>query len=128
MLYYFFVIALIAMISLEIARLIDAELGIGLIPFLYAGIVIAAGLHFFVCRKSYGNKRGVTMVKSVNVLYWLMLVVVFSLKVATYVKEGVHSRDNVEPVDRYKVVDEVTDVGVMIFLAVILAILEWVAR
>ncbi|KAI5359424.1 hypothetical protein Slin15195_G070510 [Septoria linicola] len=127
-LYYFFAVALIAMISLEIARLVDAELGIGLLPFMYPGIILAAALHALVCRQGSSKAGSRTLAKSINALYWVLLAVVFAIKVATYVKEGVHSRDGIEPIDRYKVVDEVTDVGVMIFLAVVLVVLEFVAQ
>jgi hypothetical protein len=122
-LYYFFVLALIAMISLEIARLVDAQLGIGLLPFAYVGILLAAGLHLVMSRqKTYGLR----LVKGFNAVYWLLLAVVFAIKVATEVKEGLHSRDNELPQDHYKVVDEVTDVAVMIFLAAVLVLLELV--
>jgi hypothetical protein len=111
------------MLSLEIARLVDAELGIGLLPFLYPAIILAGVLHFVTSRR----RSQVRVVKGVNVVFWLLLAGVFAIKVATYVKEGVHSRDGREPVERYKVVDEVTDVGVMIFLAAVLGLLDVVA-
>jgi hypothetical protein len=124
-LYYFFLVALIAMISLEIARLVDAQLGIGLLPFTYVGILLAAGLHLVMSRQTTSELR---LVKCFNAVYWLLLAVVFAIKVATEVKEGLHSRDNVMPQDNYKVVDEVTDVAVMIFLAAVLVLLELVAN
>ncbi|SMY29973.1 unnamed protein product [Zymoseptoria tritici ST99CH_1A5] len=127
-LYYFFALALIAMLSLEIARLVDAQLGIGLLPFTYAGILIAAGLHFFASRQAKAGRTGHRLaVRTTNAVYWLLLAIVFAIKVATYVKEGVHSRDATKPESNYKVVDEVTDVGVMIFLAAVLVLLEFVA-
>ena len=123
--YAFFIVALLAMVSLEIARLVTAELGIGLLPFTYAGILLAVALHAL---NSVGNKSRTFkyMAKGANLLYWMMLVVVFAIKVATYVKEGVDSRNNIYPVDQYKVSDEVIDVSTMIGVAVVLAIVELV--
>jgi hypothetical protein len=128
-LYYFFIVAAIAMQSLEIARLVDAELGIGLLPFTYAGIVLAALLHGIVLsRRDATRTRSVRLsTRLVNAAFWLILAIVLSIKIATYCKEGVHSRDGRLPVDRYKVTDEVTDLGVLLFLVVVLAVLEMVA-
>lgn len=124
-LYYFLILALVAMISLEIARLVDAQLGIGLLPFLYPAYIFAAGFRAVVDFKwvATGRKYGV-VVKVVNELFWLMLIVVFAIKVGAYSLQGLNSRDGRSPVDNYKVVDEVTDVGVMIGVALVLAVME----
>lgn len=123
------------MVSLEIARLEVAELGIGLLPFAYPGIVIAAGVHLglVLARKKRRDGRGKggsarLMVERLgwtfNVLYWVMTAVVWALKIATFVVEGVHSRDGISPGDAYGIEDEVTDLGVMVFLAVVLVVFE----
>lgn len=114
-----------AILSLEIARLVDAKLGIGLLPFLYPAYVLAAGFRAIVdFNWMHTSKQYALIVKVVNTLFWLMLTAVFAIKVGAYSIEGLDSRDNVLPVDRYKVVDEVTDVAVMVALAVILAVME----
>lgn len=124
-LYYFLILALIAMISLEIARLVDADLGIGLLPFLYPAYLLAAGVRGMVdFRWVATGKKERLIVKGVNTLLWLMLITLFSIKVGAYSLEGLHSRDDRSPVDRYKVVDEVTDVAVMVGVAVVLAVME----
>lgn len=113
------------MLSLEIARLVDAELGIGLLPFLYPAFILAglfrAVVDFHWIRT---DKRFAVAVKVVNLLFWIMLIAVFAIKVGAYSLEGLGDRDGREPVERYKVVDEVTDVAVMVGLAVVLAVME----
>lgn len=134
-LYAFFILAAIAMVSLEIARMNVAQLGLGLLPFEYPGIVIAAAVHLglVLARNKRRDGRGkggraTLMVErlgwGLNTLYWVMTAVVWAIKIATYSLEGLHSRDGMSPEDAYLVVDEVTDLGVMVFLAVVLIIFE----
>lgn len=91
------------MISLEIARLADAELGIGLLPFLYPAYILAALFRAIVDFQWMGrtSKSFALAVKGVNGLLWIMLVVVFAIKVAAYSEQGLSSRDGREPVERY---------------------------
>jgi len=137
-LYYFLVIAIIAMVSLEIARLETAELGIGLLPFQYVGVVIAAIVHSLLLvaakRRKAGKSRsassGVMVEKLVimaGTLFWLMLTITWALKIATYAVEGIYSRDGMVPQDAYRVVDEVTDLGVMVLLGLLEVLFEGLA-
>lgn len=108
------------MLSLEIARLVDAELGIGLLPFLYPAFILA-GLFRAVVDFQWvrTDKRFAVAVKVANMLLWIMFSAVFAIKVGGYSIEGLNSRDDVLPVDRYKVVDEVTDVAVMVGCSIV---------
>ena len=111
-LYIFLLVAMIAMVSLELARLVAANLGIGLLPFVYAGIIIAGLIHIFW--------KATVPVRMVNAAFWLLLGVVNAIKVGTEVKEGINERKGTA----YPMVDEVTDVAVIIALCIVLTGLE----
>ena len=110
------------MTVLEIVRLALANLGIGLLPFTFVGIIVAGVLHLtsaFSRRKSLlGGRRGWT--RWVNLGLWAALVVVEVVKIAEEVKEGVGTRVGT----KYPMADEVTDVGVMVGVYVALGVLE----
>ncbi|MCJ1421710.1 hypothetical protein MMC32_008076 [Xylographa parallela] len=121
-LYTLLIIAAILMTVLEIVRLALANLGIGLLPFTFVGIIVAGVLHLtsaFSRRKSLlGGRRGWT--RWVNLGLWAALVVVEVVKIAEEVKEGVGTRVGT----KYPMADEVTDVGVMVGVYVALGVLE----
>ncbi|KAF2087048.1 hypothetical protein K490DRAFT_42560 [Saccharata proteae CBS 121410] len=118
--YYILVVCLLAMASLEIARLVVAELGIGLLPFTYVGVLAAlANRLTWPCRVS----------RLANAAFWLMLVVVMGLKTAAEADEmggRVERRKATEGVGRYPTSDEVIDNAVMVGVEVGLAALEFV--
>lgn len=118
-LYYFFIVALIAMVSLQIARLATAMLGVGLLPFTYAGVLLALATHILFDSK---------LARGLNMLYWIMLLTTMALLVAALADEGSDSRNGIYPIDQYKVSDEIIDVAVMIGVAAVLCLLEIVAR
>ena len=106
---------MIAMVSLEIARLVAASLGIGLLPFVYVGIIIVGAMHIF--------QRGIAP-RMLNAGFWILLGVMNAVKVATEIKEGIGERKNTA----YPMVDEVTDVTVIIGVCIVLAGLEIIGR
>lgn len=107
---------MLAMVSLEIARLDIAELGIGLLPFTYVGVIVAGVGHVL-------TEKRASIVRGLGVLYWLMLAVAMALKVAALVEEeGTHNR--VEVASKYPLGDEVTDLSVMLGVEIVLALLE----
>ncbi|KAG8846573.1 hypothetical protein FRB96_001977 [Tulasnella sp. 330] len=113
--YSFFVFAALAMTALEIARLIAAHLGIGLLPFTAVGIVFATALHF-----SNGAHGRVFAWPVLNVFYWLLLVIFLAVKISEELKEGDHARDG----SAYKESDEIIDVATMIGVYCVLFILD----
>lgn len=110
-LYWLFLVGMIAMVSLEIARLSAAHLGLGLLPFTYVGLILVGATRL---------TRKTLITKMVNVLFWVMLGVSNIIKISAEVDEGIGSRKGTA----YPMVDEITDVAVMIVLCGLLAILE----
>ncbi|MCJ1402378.1 hypothetical protein MMC11_005598 [Xylographa trunciseda] len=123
-LYTLLIMAAILMTVLEIVRLALADLGIGLLPFTFVGIIVAGVLHLTSAlsrgESLLGGRRG--WVRWANVGLWTALVVVEAVKIAGEVKEGVGSRVGT----KYPMADEVTDVGVMVGVYVALGVLELV--
>ena len=112
--YYILVFAMLAMETLEITRLSLAHLGIGLLPFVYVGVLTACALHTFVTMR---------LAKVAGVLFWVALAATMAIKLGALRKEeGVSERVGVTA--RYPLGDQVTDNGVMIGVEVVLAILE----
>ena len=109
--YSFLLVAMVAMVSLELARLASATLGIGLLPFVYIGIIAAGILH--IVWKDTGSLI-------LNAAFWILLGVANAIKVATEVKEGINERKG----SMYPMVDEITDVAVMVGLCTLLFGLE----
>ena len=119
-LYYLLIIAMVAMVSLELARLVAAELGIGLLPFTYVGVLAAVAT-----RLTWRSRTAVL----VNVLYWVMLAAAMALKTAAEQEEqmGPDARvKNVTTQGMYPSSDEVIDNAVMVGVEVLLAVLEFV--
>lgn len=114
-LYSFLIVASIAMSALEIARLARAHLGVGLLPFIFVSLILAAAL-----RSTDGLGGYVSVWKWANLGLWLALVATTSVKVAGEAKEGTGARKGT----KYPNSDELTDVAVMLGLYVILAVLE----
>lgn len=103
------------MTSLEIARLALAKLGIGLLPFTYISFLVAMGM------RATGGLRGMVRGYSYAACFvWAGLTVMFVLKIAGEVKEGINGRKDT----KYPIVDQVTDLGVMAGVSLILLMLE----
>ena len=129
---------MLAMISLEIARLSAAQLGIGLLPFSYVGVLLAVVVHF--CSRevqqlvSSSTARVVSPFRSrvnwvlrcCSALFWVLLLVVMSVKAAAakmeenagFVRNGVQAK--------YPVDDSFVDNLTMACVEGVLALLELV--
>ena len=103
------------MCVLEIVRLSLAHLGIGLLPFTFVAIILAG-----VMRLTRGLQGRVLGWRWANLALWVALAVMDGVKIAEEVKEGMGARKGT----KYPVVDEVTDVGVMVGVYVVLGVLE----
>ena len=103
------------MCILEIVRLSLANLGIGLLPFTFVTLVTAAAVRF-----TQGLGGRISGWKYLNFAVWIALAIANGVKVAEERKEGLIARKG----SKYPVVDEVTDVSVMIGVYAVLAIME----
>lgn len=109
---------MLAMESLEIARLVVAKLGIGLLPFVWVGVLVACAMHAFLKTRS---------AMGASVVFWIALAAVMAIKLSTLIKEeGQSERTGVA--NNYPLGDQVTDVGTMIGVEVVLAVLEIIGR
>lgn len=81
------------MISLEIARLSAAQLGIGLLPFSYVGVLLAAGVHFMSrtsskevqpisTRVALSRTKAKWILRCCSAMFWVLLLVAMSIKAA----------------------------------------------
>ncbi|KAL8691621.1 MAG: hypothetical protein Q9218_003196 [Villophora microphyllina] len=114
-LYYLLILAQTLMCILEIVRLSLAHLGIGLLPFTFVTLLVAATLRF-----TSGLEGRLVGWKWATVGVWAALAVVNGVKIAEEVKEGTGTRKG----SKYPEADEITDVSVMIGVYVVLGILE----
>ncbi|KAH7346239.1 hypothetical protein BKA65DRAFT_273322 [Rhexocercosporidium sp. MPI-PUGE-AT-0058] len=113
--YYILIVANGLMMTLEIVRLELIHFGIGLLPFVYAGLVIALLLYW-----SEGVQGRIRGWQAVNAVVWIGGVVMSVIKVVGLSKEGIDSRKG----SKYPLSDQVTDVAVMAGLYAVAAILE----
>jgi hypothetical protein len=116
--YYLLILAMLAMVSLEMARLVVAELGIGLLPFTYVGVLIA------LANRIAWRSRTVGLVSA---LYWIMLAAAMALKVAAEQAEQMGPEIRAQGVGvqgMYPTSDEVLDNSVMVGVELVLAVLE----
>lgn len=113
-LYFLLLLAQFLMCVLEIVRLSLAQLGIGLLPFIFISLAMAGLLRYILIFKR------VQQLRWMNLGLWTTLAVTNSVKLSQEVKEGIDNRKGT----KYPVVDEITDVSVMIGVYVTLGILE----
>ena len=104
------------MCTLEIVRLSLAHLGFGLLPFTYVTLLLALWVYW---TKGIGGR--VQPWRYLNVGAWAALAVVNAVKLAEEVKEGVDTRKET----KYPMVDQVTDVAVMVVVYAVLIGLEF---
>jgi hypothetical protein len=121
--YYVLVLALVAMVTIEIARLATAGLGVRQLPWTYCGIVLAVLVRWLAGAPS--RARGTRNVRWVTAGWWLLLAVVFAVGTGVSVDE-MHEGDTVDRAE-YPLADEVTDRAVVVGLAVVLAVCDVVA-
>ena len=103
------------MLTLEIVRLELIHFGIGLLPFVYAGLIIAMFLYW-----TEGLKGRIRGWQAVNAVVWIGGIVMSAVKVVGLSKEGIHSRKG----SKYPLSDQVIDVAVMAGVYAVVAILE----
>ena len=116
-LYYLLVLAQVLMCVLEITRLALAHLGIGLLPFTFVALILAAALRF-----TRGLNGRVAGWKWANLAVFIALAITNGVKIAQEVKEGINMRKGT----KYPESDEIIDVAVMVGVYVALAALETV--
>lgn len=114
-LYYLLLVAQLLMCVLEIVRLSLAHLGIGLLPFTFVSIIVAGAL-----RLTKGLQDRARGWRWANLALWVALAITNGVKIAEEVKEGTGMRKG----SKYPVVDELTDVSVMIGVYAVLGIFE----
>jgi hypothetical protein len=107
------------MCVLEITRLALVHLGIGLLPFTFVSLVVAAAV-----RLSVGLRGRLMGWRVVNLGLWIVLAVTNGIKVAEEVRELDGLRGRQRKRSKYMVVDELTDVGVVVGVYIALRILE----
>ena len=103
------------MCVLEIVRLSLASLGIGLLPFTFVALLVAGLL-----RATLGFQGKVMIWRWLNLGLWIMLAATNSVKIAQEAKEGIKGRKG----SKYPVVDELTDVSVMVGVYAVLTAIE----
>ncbi|KAG4413006.1 hypothetical protein IFR04_013865 [Cadophora malorum] len=113
--YYVLIVANGLMLTLEIVRLELIHFGIGLLPFVYAGLIIAMFLYW-----SEGVKGRIRGWQAVNAVVWIGGIVMSAVKVVGLSKEGIDSRKG----SKYPLSDQVIDVAVMAGVYAVVAILE----
>ena len=118
-LYYLLVVAMLGMMALEIARLSFADLGIGLLPFTFGGILAA-----LVLRSSWQARA----VRLLNAVYWILLAAVMTVKFIAELDENMGSERRVKGdgvVGMYPTSDEIIDVATIMGVAAMLSVLEF---
>jgi hypothetical protein len=110
-LYIFSVVVACGMTAIEVARLELADLGIGLLPFVWLAFVIAALL-----RLTQGLRGKLPTYWIAGIVLWVLLLMSSGVKIVQMVKEGVATRKGT----KYPMSDQVTDVGVLMGVYVVL--------
>jgi hypothetical protein len=112
--YYFCIIIIILMQSIELARLVELDLGIGLIPVVYAGCLIAAIVHG---TDSFRGK--LVFGKFANLCFWLATIAVAGTKATAIHKFGRDVEEN--PLARhdtaYSIDHQITDLVILAIFA-----------
>ena len=107
------------MCVLEIVRLALAHLGIGLLPFTFVTLFIAAAMRF-----TRGVKGRVLGWRWANLAVFIALAITNGVKIAEEDKEGINQRKG----SKYPESDEIIDVSVMIGVYAALGLLEVLLR
>lgn len=114
-LYGLLILAQALMCTLEIVRLSLALLGIGLLPFTYVGLLIA-----FALRMSQKFRGPIQKWRWANLFLWISLAVANVVKLSGELKEGINSRKG----SKYPMIDQITDIGVMIGVYLVLGVID----
>lgn len=113
--YGLLILAQALMCTLEIVRLSLALIGIGLLPFTYMGLLVAFALRF-----SRRLRRPIQNWRWVSLFLWVSLAVANGVKLIGELKEGIKEREGT----KYPMIDQITDIAVIIGVFVVLAVLE----
>ena len=122
-LYYVLSVAMIAMVSLEIARREVAHIGIGLLPFTYVRVLFGCAVFWLARRK---NSSPGFVVRVLSAITYLALAAAMGILLAG-LRLQFGKRERVGVTSKYPLGDEVTDTGTMAGVAFVLAVLEMIA-
>lgn len=100
---------------LEIVRLELLDFGIGLLPFVWVGLLLGGLLHY-----TRGINRRIRFWEVVNALVWVGGIVMCIIQVVGLTNEGINGRKG----SKYPVSDQVIDVAVMAGVYAVIGILE----
>lgn len=134
-LYGLLIVAMLAMISLEIARLSIAQLGIGLLPFNYVGVLLALVVHILSKTPQPEPGRSLEQFRSrrngvlrfCNLLFWLLLLVAMVLKTIALKTEENRGFVRTGTQAKYPVDDSFVDNLTMVCVEAVLWFLEIVS-
>ncbi|OJD30847.1 tdt family transporter [Diplodia corticola] len=116
-LYYVTVATMVAMVSVEIALLSNKDVGIGLVPFSYVGLIAV------LANRLQWKTRGA---RAANVGFWMLLGIALTLKVAAAVIESDRAAEGGGEKSRtYPGDDGIVVVSVMAGSSFALAVLEF---
>lgn len=114
--YFFCIVVIVLMETIEVARLVRADLGVGLVPFVYVGCLIAISLQ--ATDALWGRLRGWQVS---GTLFWLLSFCITTVKavaVGRFGTKGPLARKG----SKYPVEDQLTDLIVLvIFYAILVA-------
>jgi hypothetical protein len=117
-LYYFFIAVIILMESVEVGRLEQINYGIGLLPFVYVGCLLAAAQH--LTRHAWGRLLGWQVA---SVIFWAMSIAVAVAKIVALNKlpdTEEYRRDS----GPYSVFHQLNDINILMAFYIILLITE----
>lgn len=114
-LYYVLIVCNILMQTLEMVRLLLIAFGVGLLPFVYVGLLIGGVLHW-----TKGVHGRVRHWHAVNSVIWFGGTIVSIVKIAGLVKMGINGRK----ASKYPVSDQVIDLATMAGVYVVIGLLE----
>lgn len=115
--YYAFIVVNIGMQTLEIVRLALLDFGIGLLPVIYVGLLLGAGLHW--TRGAAGHIRWWV---AVNAILWGGGVIMSVVKCVALRKEK--ERFGGRRDSKYPVADQLLDIAVMAGVYAVIGALE----
>lgn len=113
--YYILIVANILMQTLEIVRLELLDFGIGLLPFVFVGLLLGGSLHY-----TGGISRRIIFWEVINAVVWVGGIVMCIIQVVGLTNEGINGRKG----SKYPVSDQVIDVAVMAGVYAVIGILE----
>ncbi|KAK3939083.1 hypothetical protein QBC46DRAFT_154069 [Diplogelasinospora grovesii] len=117
-LYYFFIGVIILMESVEVSRLVQIDIGVGLIPFVYAGCLVAG-----VMQATEGVRGRIRGWQVANLLFWVLSLCITAVKVTAVNKfgsDGPLARNDTA----YPIIHQANDLNILIAFYALLTGLE----